>query len=412
LSLELVLLCIYVALFFVVHKEFDLRSIHNPFVVFLFFSFLFLFVGGLYSNIYDGTPYEIFDDNANIIMVVVVGGMLSSFLAMLIISRLVGYRHYKISQMRIAPERSGYFFVSGFLVSLLGVFLGILYMSKVGVHFGEDADFYRVENKRGNGKLVIAAINFMQVGAMLMLCNASGVLRKAVTIVIFFVVAISLFFFGNRLPLLLFLISYFLVSSMLSGKEVPLRNYILIAVSAFVIFVLIGTLRKGLDDILEVSLLRLPWRPYVNFYNLDYILSYYSSNYLLGYGYIHDLLAATPLLDENFGQWLKGLLRMRFDGGSVTYTYLGEGYVNFGRLGFYVYGFIYPFIMYLVYLFFFNKSSVSSTEAGMYVLMSMSLNPSVSSGLLPCVLYNVFPQVLIIVVLVGGKRLVPLLRRS
>lgn len=386
----------YLFNFYILHKAFDIRSLHNPLVVFNVFTFLFLFIGGTYFSLYDFTEYSVRIETVELVMGAVVSGLLVNNIGFLLIFKFLRVPTLNIIELEVVRETSAVWLFLGSIAFSVGMVLGLFYLMKVGINIGEGSDDARIEQKVGNGKLIIAAINFIQVGCIIVVANAKSKLTIGLSLLMVLVGTFVLASFGNRFPALLFIICVLFTYMVKFNIELKLRRFLLLALSVFILFVLLGTLRKSVVDIVEISMLRLPWRPYVNFYNFETILDYFNKDFLYGYSYVIDLRAITPLYNENFGQWLKNSLNMSFSGGSVTYTYLGEGYLNFGRIGIYIYAVLYPMVMGLTYCIFFRVKSCTVNKFGILMLMSMALNPSVSSGLLPCLLYSTVPQLLII----------------
>lgn len=69
--------------------------------------------------------------------------------------------------------------------------------------------------------------------------------------------------------------------------------------------------------------------------NLEHILNQFPTNveYQKGYTYIINILMLAPGPDPDFTLWLKEKLNMKFNGGGVTPTIIGEFYINFGIIG-------------------------------------------------------------------------------
>ena len=161
--------------------------------------------------------------------------------------------------------------------------------------------------------------------------------------------------------------------------------------------VVFGAVRKNPDELLQVIVYRLPWRPFVNILNFQTVLDSFPSriDFLLGRGYIIDLLTLLPGYQPNLGTWVKDALGMTYEGGSLTTSYLGVGYLNFGLYGIAIYPFAYGFFLNTVYMMLVSKQCISTAKLTLAILVSFSLGGAVNTGLLPVALYTTLPIIVI-----------------
>lgn len=157
--------------------------------------------------------------------------------------------------------------------------------------------------------------------------------------------------------------------------------------------VLFGALRTNYDaDLLALFKARFAWRPFVNIQNFQFVMDFFPKkhDYLYGYTYIVDLSMLTPGSHPNSGTYLKDLMGLHFDGGSITPSYLGMSYVNFGVAGLIFSPIILGFVsntFYEIYVARFNLNNPSNLI--LLILISFNFAAIISSGIMTVLIQNI-----------------------
>src|SRR5690606_21921627 len=125
----------------------------------------------------------------------------------------------------------------------------------------------------------------------------------------------------------------FLLLGILSEKKYTIKKYVIIGIILITLVAIMGALRTNLDegvDFVRLVKARFGWRPYVNIQNLQRIYEFFpeKEGFLYGYSYLIELKVFLPGSNPNFGTYLKDVMNWQFEGGSITPTFLGIGYIN------------------------------------------------------------------------------------
>ena len=107
-----------------------------------------------------------------------------------------------------------------------------------------------------------------------------------------------------------------------------------------------------------------------------------------GYTYLLNLKMLLPGPDPDFTLWLKDTLGLRFSGGGVTPTILGEFYMNFDVTGIYLGMFLYGFLGVYVWRYF--KRHSETFLGAFYVLQfAHSASGGISNVSVTVLLYTI-----------------------
>lgn len=100
------------------------------------------------------------------------------------------------------------------------------------------------------------------------------------------------------------------------------------------ILMTLGIIRQGLNFDLESLLKQILWRPFTNIQNIEWITNYFPSTHDFFYGksLLVDLSVLLPGYQPNFGTYIKELMGLYFSGGSLTLSFLGQAYIDFGYI--------------------------------------------------------------------------------
>jgi hypothetical protein len=102
-----------------------------------------------------------------------------------------------------------------------------------------------------------------------------------------------------------------------------------------------------------------------------------------------DLKLFLPGSNPNFGTALKDIMNWQFDGGSITTSFIGLGYMNFGHIGIVFYSLIYGFLFNTIYELYIMSKHRSYYSTLFLMMLSMYLAGSVSSGILSVFLNSI-----------------------
>jgi oligosaccharide repeat unit polymerase len=386
--LELGSLLILLVLVVTVHRQFDLSEWLNPFVLFFLFHVVFLFVGLLYHRLYDHAV----EIQPGVFLLVWTG------LTCTVLGATVA-KHATYATGQWPPKKRKTPFcedvaaassvAKGFL--LIGAVLATLYFAWIGgvPLVAGDADNFRVEARMGKGFLVLAALAFLKYGAY-KTAFVNAVRRKSwfgftAWVATAFLLAVGI---GNRGPALEILVFSILIAFVVRGIRPRLASLLPLALTALVLMALLGILRQGLSVTGLMIYLQVLWRPFANIQNLQWIYEWFPDRipFLCGGGYLIDLEVLLPGYSANFGTWFKDQAGLVFSGGSVTVSYLGEIFANFGWAGVIPISFGYGFGLASLYV---RRLSLRHPDDFMFlVIMTTTLKGVVSSGLVPVLLYD------------------------
>jgi oligosaccharide repeat unit polymerase len=222
-----------------------------------------------------------------------------------------------------------------FLLGAVGVAIFIVKCGGI-LWLRSDFDDYRITARAGLGWLVLLSIVFVTYPTISLFSHylISKKNLKFAALIMFSGMVLVLQF-GNRAPAFEIAVICGFIYCWNRWRKVPV---VLLVSGGLLLFLLLGimqVLRQGTSSDFLMVLLQSIWRPFVNIQNFDLIVKAFPSEvpFLNGKSYLMDLSMFAPGHHPNFGTWLKDRLGLDFTGGSVTVTYLGELYSNFGAFG-------------------------------------------------------------------------------
>ena len=144
-------------------------------------------------------------------------------------------------------------------------------------------------------------------------------------------------------------------------------------------------------DFIDLFKFRLAWRPFVNIQNFQMVLDHFPTKheFLWGKTYLIDLSILLPGSNPNSGTFLKELMGLSFDGGSITPSYLGISYVNFGYAGMILSPIILGFIANSFYEVYLKTLNLANPHALiLLILVSNNFAAIVVSGIMTVLIQN------------------------
>jgi len=280
------------------------------------------------------------------------------------------------------------------LIGISGTIIFILKNNGI-IWLRSDFDDYRIVARAGLGWLVIISITFTTYSAIALFTKYLFC-RNIVLALIFAVTGAFLVIqFGNRAPAFEIVVACSFIFCWHRWKKIP---FVLLIIGGLSIFLLLGALqifRQGIDADLIMLLLQSIWRPFVNIqnFNLIYLSVPTVIPFQHGNSFLMDIAVLAPGYQPNFGTWLKDALGLDFTGGSVTITYLGEFYANFGYIGSIFCSFTLGFILSLIS---YNLKHLYYEPSFYPYLFGISITAKaiISSGIITPVIYVLIPYML------------------
>ncbi len=241
-------------------------------------------------------------------------------------------------RMAVASLDRGYV-VAAWLILCLGALFLAAYGVRAGLvdwFGGGGFDDYRVEVRMGEGKFALLAIAFVTTGAWL--TSVDLLFRQRRWLASWLVAGASaalLLLVGNRAPSAdLLVVQLFLWCVFVWGR-LPAAVAGGAVVTLLLAIALLGAVRQEGTANLDLVLSKALWRPFVNLQNLQLVVAAYPEQIAFERGgtMLRDLSVVLPGYQPNYGTWLKEALGLRFSGGGLTVTHLGEAFANFGWRG-------------------------------------------------------------------------------
>lgn len=378
-----------VIVLYLTNKFFDLKNLLNPFVFFFLYQTIFCFIALSYHDIY---PIEIDSDLKALIVVAYILTFLGAFFSRYLFQK-GGIKYVKYSDIYIEKKPSTSFSYAGLILFALASLVFFYFSIKTDgfIIFGSEIENARIEKRKGSGMINLIFISFFLYSYLVLLLDRK--VSKGIKIILFLFAAFALISFGSRAPMIKLILAVFLVLGILSKKKISISKYIWIGTLAIGLVIVLGAFRTNLKEgvnFLDLVVARAGWRPFVNIQNLQRIYEFFPEKhpFLYGYSYWIDLKIFLPGSNPNFGSHLKELMNWKFDGGSITPTFLGIGFINFGKITFIIYPFLYGFIFNSIYQLMCYKPKTNNFKVIFLILFSIGISGSLSTGLLPALIAN------------------------
>jgi oligosaccharide repeat unit polymerase len=160
--------------------------------------------------------------------------------------------------------------------------------------------------------------------------------KKSTLIILTSVASITLLTTGYRNGIMSMFI--FLIIMYIDKNNINIKKSILLGLLCFMIVSILGLLRSSLSgyhynfiDYIVKSL-------YPGVININYVINTFPNkiNYQYGSTYLINFVMLLPGPHQDFTLWLKDAIGIKFSGGGVTPTIIGEFYMNFGTKSIYI----------------------------------------------------------------------------
>lgn len=375
-----------VSVFYILNRVFNLSNLFNPLNFVIIFHFIFFYLGLFYKDIFhhiDIPTSTVFLVNYSFLFILL-GGVFSRY-----IFQKTNNNYIRFPKVDIKMDNNSA--IIGFIFVLIGLICTIKYTISAGgiILFMDDVENVRIAKREGSGLIIQLAINFFTYGLLTIIMIKSSILFKSVFIVLIFFFIIS---FGNRGPALFLMVFLMYILQAVNRKQFSLKKIAFYGLILFSLMVLFGSLRTNYQaSLYELFKARFAWRPFVNIQNFQYVLDYFPKkhDFLYGTTYLKDFSMILPGSHPNSGTYLKNLMDLKFDGGSITPSYIGISYVNFGYLGLIFSPFLLGFFsnsIYEVYVKNVNMSNPSNLI--LLILISFNFAAIISSGVMTVLIQN------------------------
>jgi len=395
------IIIIAIIMLYLLNKVFDLKNLLNPFVFFYLYQTAFCFIALSYSDTwYPRIPIS--EDLKFFIILAYILTFVGAILSRYLFSR-TGISYVKINDLSLENKPTRSFQISGLIIFMIGIVFFLLFTYKTDgiIIFADDIENERIARKSGAGLYNLIFLSFMLYGYIIILFmkDKTQVVKGA----LFLLTCFAFISYGSRQPLLKLIVACFIMLTILSRKKISIKKYIKIGVILFAILVIVGAIRSNFQDenVSFFTLLRFRagWRPFVNIQNLQRIYDFFPEKhgFLYGQSYLIDLKLFLPGSHPNFGTYLKGLMNWDFDGGSVTPSFIGIGYLNFGKLAFILYPLLYGFILNSIYQLIIYKNKVKPLHLVFLLLFSIGVSGSVSTSIFNNLINNILFLVIVLI---------------
>jgi oligosaccharide repeat unit polymerase len=222
-----------------------------------------------------------------------------------------------------------------FLLGAAGVAIFIVKCGGI-LWLRSDFDDYRIVARAGIGWLVLLSIVFVTYSTIGLFSYYLTLKRKLFPALMVAAAGVLLLLqFGNRAPAFEIVVCCGFIFCWHRWRRVPLLLLLLGGTLLLLVLGALQVIRQGISGEFLMVLLQSIWRPFVNIQNFDLIANSFPDrmDFLYGKSFLMDMAVLAPGYQANFGTWLKDQLGLDFTGGSVTVTYLGELFANFGAAG-------------------------------------------------------------------------------
>ncbi|WP_144478119.1 PssD/Cps14F family polysaccharide biosynthesis glycosyltransferase [Cytobacillus oceanisediminis] len=367
-----------------VHIEYDYEQITNPINLFMMYSFLLWFLPFILIKWF--STFEI----ANYIYDYTVIG----YTALIFVFSFLQNKKVFIGNFRGDNTYLGVLGKIGLLTSIIFTTLFFIRAGNIPI-FAENPEIARVAAMQGNGFIHRISYISLSIGALALTAYDYIKYRKVRLSTILIVVLLVLFnsLTGPRSQSLKVLVQMFLFYMVLKKGRINLKLFALLSFVLLSLTGVLGALRGGKEGLTE-GFFHLMNRLYMNPINLQRIVELFKTNeFWYGKSIIYDFGVYLPGSQPNLGTILKGMTHAKFQGGGITVTLIGEGYLNFGLFGLVVYPVLAAILFYLVFKLLTKKERVDHLL--LLVILNTSMMGFVSMGIFPVLAGDTIPTVVV-----------------
>lgn len=373
-------------LYICIHYKYDFRDVCNPIILFMMYSFLLWFLPFLLIK-----QFSTFIIKQYIYDYTVIG-----FSILFIVFLLFSTKDFK-KPLDLKQENNKFLFILGGLGIVVSFVFTSLFFIKAGniPIFAENPEVARVNAMKGNGMVHRISYISLSIGALGLTAFDYFKYKKVriTTILIILSLVVYNSLTGPRSQSLKVLIQMYLFYMVLKSNKIKLSHFAFLGTILLTATGVLGAMRGGKEGIID-GFFHLMNRLYMNPINFQRIVEMVKSDgFWYGKSLIYDFSVYLPGSQPNLGTVLKQQTGAKFDGGGITVTSLGEGYLNFGIAGIIIYSVLAGLIFALIYVGVQKPLKVSSLI--LLILLNTSLMGIISMGIFPVLAADTVPTVVV-----------------
>lgn len=326
-----------------------ISSVHSDIYLVIYWSILFLFASWCVLNIHNRVVDTLRVFSIFYVVLLAFGPMILymegfdyykkvgnliiiSYLCFAVGYRFLGKGKFKnpLRKMFLPANNPRVVFVIAFIVFCVAMGAYAIYFARNWRFiFTSDLESGRVTAMKGNGLFLwIGSLVWLAVYMMYEQALISGKYKK-VTYLMFAGAAIFSLLLGFRSALVNPIMVMFFMKN--KRREIPIQKMVVLALALFAFVGIYGAIRGGEGSSYDSLILEFK----VSSVNLNYVMDTFPSEtkYQMGATYLMEIQSL--IYDDVVGvtMWLKNVLNLKFSGGGVTPTLIGEFYLNWGILG-------------------------------------------------------------------------------
>lgn len=274
------------------------------------------------------------------------------------------------------------------LIAFSGVVWTIYIIKNKNLIFANNFENDRITSQFGNG----AYLYLIRMWILTIPMYYEELLKKKKVNMLFYGIVcfatFALLILGGRTPILIIFIE--LIVCNIVVKKVPTKKMIKFAIIMVLIVGMLGFLRGMISNSSNANLISSIKSIMLNGnYNLNYIFNKFPKQipFQYGYTYLINFQMLMPGPDIDFTLWLKEKLGLKFNGGGVTPTIIGEFYINFGYFGIAI-GMLIMGILFRKLNIFLEKHNDKAFAIFICLQMALSVSGGIANYFINIILYT------------------------
>ncbi|MCY1275180.1 oligosaccharide repeat unit polymerase [compost metagenome] len=402
-SIDLLPIAAALTSFYILKKTSNPLNLFNPYVYFYWAYFIFCFIAVLYRDIYS---YALSISNQTITLISL--GIILYSAGGSIANHASPSRTAKKTIEQLISEASQKIPTNKYLVYLsisVPIFFSLLFTVKTGqiLWLSDSFDDERVILRQGIGWISLLGISSAYLATIyssIHFYKRRENIKLLISIIILATCSIS---YGNRAPALeVIVVGGFFAWISLIGR-VKALHFLAGFLSLLTFVMVLGVIRQGLEFNFESIYKQMLWRPFTNIQNIEWITSFIpnSHDFFYGNSLIIDIAVILPGYQPNFGTYMKEIMGKDFSGGSITVSFLGQAYADFG----------FTFSLFVISLFgyifqkFFLILSKNGKNLPLLIVISITSKSMASSGIISPLIYTLLPCLIFLASWIGLRQI-------
>ncbi|MHC1681702.1 MAG: O-antigen polymerase [Clostridiaceae bacterium] len=312
----------------------------------------------------------------------------------------------KVSEVKEPINDVSKYYKVSLIFWVIGILLSIYYFISVGgiPLLMEDADNARVILKQGRGYVFILIYTIFLSSNLLITAHLYTKKKLFISYIFTGISLVLILGIGYRGQALKILLAIFILISILNHGRLQIFKTVLLMFIALFGSGLVSIVRSGgeLSSLYGIYLVN-KWRFFVNLYNAQMVVNYLDGMKLWGKSIILDLQTLLPGYQPSFNIWLKEVLNLKFTGGGLTSTVVGELYFNFG----YIITLLLMVALGYLLAFIKVKSLASKTFISnliFLIILNLTFTSAISSSVFSALLFDILPSVIMLFIILNSKK--------